>query len=134
MHVQEIMTEDPITLEETAKVGEALRILQTLEIRHLPIVNSQGLLVGMISDRDIRNAAMPYTISDGGRGSLEAPVSSIMSSDVVAVGPEAELREVIDQMLDNKVGALPVVEEASGDLLGIVSYVDILRELRDRAD
>ena len=47
-----------------------------------------------------------------------------MSSDVVSVDPETDVTELIDVMLENKVSALPVVDEASGDLLGIVSYVD----------
>ena len=56
-----------------------------------------------------------------------------MSADVVKVYPETDLGEVIDRMLDEKVGAVPVVDADTGDLLGIVSYVDVLRALRDGA-
>jgi len=56
-----------------------------------------------------------------------------MSGDVVTVYPETELSESIDRMLDLKVGALPVVDPSTGELQGIVSYVDLLRALRDRA-
>jgi CBS domain-containing protein len=51
-----------------------------------------------------------------------------MSSNVLSVGLEADLAEIIDLMLDQRVGAVPVVD-ADGTLVGIVSYVDILREV-----
>ena len=89
----------------------------------------------MVSDRDLRNARIPYTIQDGeagaGRNELDSPITSVMTSDVISVGPETEVPELIDLMLEYRVGALPVVEEETGDLLGIVSYVDVLRRLRD---
>jgi acetoin utilization protein AcuB len=134
MKAEEIMTEDPITVGTTARARDAVQILQTLEIRHLPVVSQDQTLIGMVSDRDLRNARVPYTIADV-RGApsgteLDTPITDIMSTDIVAVGPEADVVEIIDLMLDNKVGALPVVEDATGDLLGIVSYVDVLRHLR----
>ena len=119
----------------TAKVSDALQILQTLEIRHLPIVDERHQLVGMLSDRDIKDASVPYTAygsSGVARELLARPVTDIMSSDVVSVGTEAEIDEIIDLLLENKVGALPVVDETTGDLEGIVSYVDVLRAMRDR--
>lgn len=133
MNARDIMTHDPMTAAMTARVRDALNILQTLEIRHLPVVNEKNELVGMISDRDLRNARIPMTTDDtrGPNGAyLDAKVTDVMSSDVVTVGPEADVGEIIDLMLENKVGAVPVVEDSTGDLLGIVSYVDVLREMR----
>lgn len=132
MKARDIMTEDPMTALVTANVGDALEILQTLEIRHLPIIDNDGQLKGMISDRDIRNAATPYSALPGmvTNDFLARSVSEIMSGDVAAVSPEAEVDEIIDVLLEQKIGAVPVVEDSSGDLLGIVSYVDILRALR----
>jgi acetoin utilization protein AcuB len=54
-----------------------------------------------------------------------------MSSDVIAVGPDAEIGEVIDLLIDHKIGAVPVVDEETREALGIISYVDVLRALRD---
>ena len=56
-----------------------------------------------------------------------------MSPDVTTVHPETDLSESIDRMLDLKVGALPVVGPGTGKLQGIVSYVDLLRALREKA-
>jgi acetoin utilization protein AcuB len=119
MRANEIMTPDPMTLEMSARVSDALQVLQTLEIRHLPIVDERGRLVGMLSDRDIRSNAQ-----------LEQQITQVMSSDVVTVGAESEMLEVIDVLLEQRVGAVPVIDESSGDLLGIVSYVDVLRAVR----
>jgi CBS domain-containing protein len=134
MNAREIMTEDPITIAPTGAIREALQILQALEIRHLPVVDDDGMLVGIVSDRDIRQIGTPYTAPDlkvgDGRSLLDHPVSEIMSSDVIAVDAEAEVDEIIDAMVDNKVGALPVLDAPTGELLGIVSYVDVLRSMR----
>jgi CBS domain-containing protein len=75
----------------------------------------------MLSDRDLRSARA----SD-----LDALVTELMSADVVSVGPESDALEVIDLMIDTKVGAVPVVDDEDGSLLGIISYVDVLRKLR----
>lgn len=115
------MTHDPMTADVTARIGDALDILQALEIRHLPIIDQTGSLVGMISDRDVRGLAV---------SSLDRPVTSIMAADVSTIDPETEVEEIIDMLLELKVGALPVVDEESKELLGIVSYVDVLRALR----
>jgi acetoin utilization protein AcuB len=57
-----------------------------------------------------------------------------MSADVVAVGPEAELGAIVDLLIEHRVGAVPVVKPESGELIGIVSYVDVLAALRDSLD
>jgi acetoin utilization protein AcuB len=86
----------------------------------------------MLSDRDVGGLAFPELLGSAYAGrvqtALDAPVSTLMSSNVLSVGLEADLAEIIDLMLDQRVGAVPVVD-ADGTLVGIVSYVDILREV-----
>lgn len=126
------MTEDPITLRPNAKVREAVRLLQSMEIRHLPVVDEEQGLVGMLSDRDLRGVSLPHLIDERWFGDLrmamEEAVSTVMSSDVLSVDMETEARDIIELMLEHKVGAVPVVD-ADGGLVGIVSYMDVLREL-----
>jgi acetoin utilization protein AcuB len=128
----DVMTEDPATIPMTATVGEAVRLLHTLDVRHLPVVDDEGMLVGMLSDRDLRGLTFPEVIGEEYMGeiqtALEAPVSSIMTSDVVAVEVEDDVSLIIELMLDHKIGAVPVVD-SDESLVGIVSYVDILRQL-----
>jgi len=125
------MTEDPVTIAPHAKVREAVRLLQSMEIRHLPVVDDDEL-VGMLSDRDLRGVSLPHLIDERWFGDLrhamDEAVASVMSSDVLSVEAEADATEIIDLMLEHKVGAVPVVD-ADGNLVGIVSYMDVLREL-----
>lgn len=135
MVVQEIMTSDPVTVDATAPVAEALRILHDLDVRHVPVLDG-GELVGMLSDRDVRESevrGLEESVESGPSESpsLATPVAELMSTSLATVSPEDDVLDVIDLMLAQKVGALPVVEEHSGDLVGIVSYVDILRAARD---
>ena len=129
---RDLMTPDPIVVRETATVSEAVRIFQALEIRHLPVVNVRHELVGMLSDRDLRAFTIPDMIDGEWVGTihlaLEARVATLMSSDPLSVPLEADAAEIIDLMLDNKIGAVPVVD-ADGRIVGIVSYVDLLRVL-----
>jgi CBS-domain-containing membrane protein len=127
----DVMTEDPATISVTATVGEAVRLLQALDVRHLPVVDDEGALVGMLSDRDLRGLSFPEMIGEEYLGSiqtaLDAPVSSVMSSDVVAVEIEDDVAVIVELMLDRKIGAVPVVD-LDDTLVGIVSYVDLLRQ------
>lgn len=132
MNANDIMTENPMTVLESTSVRDAIELLQTLEVRHLPVVSTDGALVGMLSDRDIRNSGTPFTLLPE-RGEEEPPVVEIMTSDVVSVNSESEVNEIIDLMLEHRIGALPVIDPASGRLLGIVSYVDVLRSVRTLA-
>lgn len=137
MTVDEIMTEDVTTVEETASIGDALQLLEELDIRHLPVVRG-GEIIGMLSDRDLRSIGLSLVSDleslDQVRARMEPTVSTLMQGGVVSVDRSAELSEVIDLMLEERVGAVPVVEEDSADLVGIVSYVDVLRALRDEME
>jgi CBS domain-containing protein len=130
MIVREIMTSDPYASPVTITVRQALHALGEADVRHLPIVE-KGALVGIVSDRDLRtvipSALDAFEHPDQVRGILAQPIASVMNTDVLYVHPESEVAEAIDLMLEHKVGALPVVEPDSLKLVGIVSYVDILR-------
>ena len=128
----DLMTREPTTILEDAMVGEAIRLLQALQVRHLPVLNQQGDLVGMLSDRDVRAASIPTTVDKEWLGelrfALQTPVARVMTCEVVTVEEETETAEIIELMLENKIGAIPVLD-ADGELVGIVSYMDVLREL-----
>ncbi len=123
MVVEEIMSEHPYAIEADQTVREAMHRLMSLDIRHLPVLDD-GVLVGMLSDRDVRTIATE-SLTGEAADQLSAPVSDVMTSDPISVSPETEIGEVIDLMLEHRVGALPVVAEDK--LVGIVSYVDVLR-------
>jgi acetoin utilization protein AcuB len=127
MVVDEIMSPKPIAVEANQTVREALRRLITDDIRHLPVVDD-GVLVGMVSDRDVRGLASDVLSGNELTEQLARAVSEVMSSDLVTVDPETEIAEAIDLMIEHKIGALPVVSDTQ--LVGILSYVDVLRAAR----
>jgi len=127
MVVEEIMSPKPIAVEANQSIREALRRLITDDIRHLPVVDD-GVLVGMVSDRDVRGLASDVLSGNELSEQLARSVSEVMSSDVVTVDPETEIGEAIDLMIEHKIGALPVVSDTQ--LVGILSYVDVLRAAR----
>ncbi len=137
----ELMTENPRTVRVDDPIAEAVDVLQTTDFRHLPVLDEQGELVGMLSDRDLRGLQLPYSantaVVDAARQKTGVPVSTmpvstIMSGNVVSVGPDADMTELMELMLEHKIGALPVVD-AEGALVGIVSYVDIFRRILGEA-
>lgn len=134
MVVQEVMTEDPITAQSSTAIGKVLNTLFESDVRHLPIVDGDQL-VGIVSDRDLRAFLAPTMLElerpDDVRKRLAQPVSTVMNADVVSVTPETDLSEVIEMMIDQKVGAVPVVQPGTDELVGIVSYIDVLRAAQD---
>lgn len=108
-----------------------MRKLTELDVRHLPIVED-GELVGIISDRDLRDVIARLLAESADANSiLDRPIADTMSADVLVVDPETELEDVIDLMIEHRIGALPVVAPGTQDLVGIVSYIDVLRAARD---
>lgn len=118
------MTVNPITVDITDSLDAVEALLRELDVRHLPVLED-GVLTGIISDRDLG----PWrTENDGLREAARA--GQIMSADLITVNPESELTEVVDTMLEHKVGALPVVDASTQALVGIISYIDVLRAVR----
>lgn len=115
----DIMTTDVVTIRQTATVREALRTLDELDVRHLPVIDERKELVGMLSDRDLIRLRRSQEV-------LQRPVSEVMSADVLSVTPATEVTEIIDLMSENRIGAVPVVDNDS-HLAGLISYVDVLR-------
>jgi CBS-domain-containing membrane protein len=133
MIVREVMSAEPWATNVTSSLRHVLRLLAEADVRHLPIL-SDGALVGIISDRDLLALTGLSDASDdpeARRRALAEPASSVMSSNLITVHPDTEVAEAIDLMIEHRIGAIPVVEPGSAKLLGIVSYVDVLRAARD---
>lgn len=126
---RDLMTKDPISVAPSATVQDVMDLMLDKDIRHVPIVEG-GELIGMISDRDLRQISWAAVV-EGGPARLTVPVSSLMSGDPISVGEESDHTELIDIMIEQKVGAVPVIDEGENRLVGIVSYMDVLKHARD---
>jgi acetoin utilization protein AcuB len=134
MIVQEVMTRDPYIARAGDSIRAVLTKLSEADVRHLPVTEG-GTLVGIVSDRDLREV-VPSALDalERPRESakiLAQPVSGLMSTDVIAVGPNDDLIDAIDLMIEHRIGAVPVVDDRDSELVGIVSYVDALRAARE---
>lgn len=126
MVVSEIMSDEPLFARVSDRVGSLRAKLRQAGIRHMPVVE-EGRLVGIVSDRDLPPLVFPRPEAGSDLDREGDRVSDIMSSDVFSVDPETDVDDVIDLMIEQRIGAVPVVEADSLRLVGIVSYIDVLR-------
>ena len=139
LRAEDVMTRNPVTLDITSTVQDAADMMFAAEARHIPVV-THGTLIGMISDRDLRSYMLPRPErifhADEERAHMAVSVRAVIPSDVITVRPDTPVAELLDILLEEKIGAVPVLAPDTGDLIGMVSYIDVLRAVRpffDRA-
>ena len=131
MFVSQSMTRKVITIDKEANIFDAQEKLAEHRIRHLPVVDADGRLIGIVTDRDIRSA-MPYSLlkdpdNQPEREKLEdLKIREIMSTDPKTISPGYTIQDALLLIEEMRVGALPVVDE-QGKLKGIISVRDLLR-------
>lgn len=109
-----------LTVKAAEPVSEAYAEMAVGVIRHLPVVDDRGRLVGVLSDRDVLRAFAAKQSSC---------VADVMSRDVITTRPEANAHTAADLMLDHKISSLPVVDD-TGALVGLVTQTDYLEVAR----
>lgn len=127
MKVVDVMTRDPMTLAPTETVGQADEVMTQNRFRQIPIVTKKEL-VGIVTDRDVRSflsGSLLANSQDRDRA-FNTPVQEIMTTDPITVSPDDDLQEILEVLIEEKIGGIPVVDETEG-LVGIVTYVDVLR-------
>ena len=131
----EVMTPHPFTVANSDSIETALDILDSHNFRHLPVTDGQGNLVGIVSDRDLRSFALPMGVEldhpELAHGRSDRQIATIMQTDVISVDTETEIEEVLDLMIQEKIGSIPVVKPGTRLLVGIVSYLDLLKQLQE---
>lgn len=118
MLVADIMQSPVVTVRPDAPLAEAARLLAQRGIRHLPVVDEAGTLVGILSDRDLKRAVAGATALETLR------VGTVMTRAVITTVGRLPVEEAARLMVMEKISALPVVE--GGRLVGIVTETDIL--------
>jgi len=127
MKVVDVMTKDPLTVTPTETIGQADELMNTNKIRQLPVVQAKEL-VGIVTDRDIRSFLSGSLLEgvEAREEALNTKIREIMTTEPMTLSPDDDLQEAVEIMIDEKIGGIPVVDESEG-LVGIVTYVDVLR-------
>ena len=127
MKVVDVMTKNPLVMTPDETVGGADELMTENRIRQLPVVDGSALL-GIITDRDIRSFLADSSLADPAERAkaLRTKVSEIMTSEPLTLAPDDDLRDAVELLIEEKIGGIPVVDEAEG-VVGIVTYVDVLR-------
>ena len=132
MLIKEIMTTRVATVSMDDRLGVIKEIFEQAHFRHL-LVLEEEVLVGVISDRDLLRALSPYLDTDAEMNrdteTLNRRAHQIMSRHPITISPESSLQAASAIMLEQHVSCLPVLE--NGALVGIVSWKDLLRVMRD---
>jgi acetoin utilization protein AcuB len=123
MFVRDCMTPNPITVRPESDPLAALALLKAGDFRHLPVLDGQGSLIGIVDRADIEL----FLSKAGSPGVYKRNyhVEQLMTKAVVSVPPDCPLEEAAMTMVRHKIGSLPVVED--GLLVGIVTETDIFK-------
>ena len=133
MLVQNWMTRNPVAVEAESPFLEARVIMNEKKIGHLPVVD-RGKLIGVVTDRDLKEAApsgattldvyeMNYLL-------LKMKVRDLIKREPITIKPTNSVEKAATLMYENKVGCLPVVDDA-GALVGIITGRDLLGVMVD---
>jgi acetoin utilization protein AcuB len=131
MFVSRSMTRKVITADQQDSIFTAQERMATHHIRHLPVVDNENRLIGIVTDRDIRSA-LPYSFFREGISAEEKEklsslrVKDIMNRKIISISPSYTIQDALLLIQNSKVGALPVVDD-QGKLTGILSVRDLLR-------
>jgi acetoin utilization protein AcuB len=130
MHVRDLMEREVVTLDASDSLDLADDIMRLGRIRHMPVMSGRTL-VGILSQRDLFRAAISSVLqlrpAAERQWLAKIPVREAMTARVFTVSPDAPVRIAVQEMLDKRIGCLPVLEE--GKLVGLLSESDCMRHL-----
>ena len=124
MQVENYMSHAPVTLSKDTDYWKAFEIMQEKDLHHIPVVDDDRSVVGILTRRDLKIASMHFKEAD-------VEVSEVMHSPVITIAPGETLAKAARQMIDHRIGGLPVLK-GDGELVGILTETDLLRALIDR--
>ncbi|HDQ73526.1 MAG TPA: CBS domain-containing protein [Chloroflexi bacterium] len=133
MLVKDRMISDPVTVTVNTTVAEALEIIHHNLFRHLPVLDAEGNLVGVVTEKNLVYASQKGVQKEGQKegqkevGCEDSPadrsVGSLIEGTLVTVGPDLPIEEAARRMIDHRVDCLPVMKE--GQFIGLINDTDI---------
>lgn len=127
--VKEWMTAQTVSIRDDATLPDAHELMREYNIRRLPVLDANGMLVGIVSQTDVREAqpsdATSLSIYELNYLLAKLKIKSIMTTNPVTVSPDDSVANAAQIMLERKIGGLPVVKD--GQLIGMITESDIFR-------
>ncbi|MDF2854437.1 MAG: acetoin utilization protein AcuB [Neobacillus sp.] len=127
MKVEEIMKTEVITLAPTDSIADAMNVMEKRNIRHIPVIDHDNQLVGIVTLSDIRDAAPSIFRANDHLEDLQKPIKTIMKKDVITGHPLDFVEEIAAVFYEHKIGCLPITNNRK--LVGIVTETDMLMTL-----
>jgi len=132
MFISKVMTRNVVTIDKDDDISQAQEKMSKHLIRHLPVVDENNLLIGIVTDRDIRSALpSSHFIEENGPEEWKrfstCKIKDIMTKDPVTISPQDTIQDALILLFKKHFGALPVVVEQQ-KLIGIITVRDLLRE------
>jgi CBS domain-containing membrane protein len=128
LRVRDLMTADVTTLKRNDNLTLADDIMRLGRIRHLPVLDENGQLAGLLTQRDLFRGALAQALGYGERAQRQLMgtlvVKEVMTSEVITTTPDTPLADAARVLMERKIGCLPVVEE--GRLIGIITEGDFV--------
>ena len=124
MIVRQMMKNDVITLGSEDTIRCALETMKENRIRHIPIVEENYIVVGIITERDVKDASPSLFQLDLNEDLLTKPIKSIMSTNVITGHPLDFVEELAATMIENQIGCLPILQGKK--LVGLITETDLL--------
>jgi acetoin utilization protein AcuB len=127
MIVEEIMKRAVATLFPEDSIADAIKLMADKKIRHIPIIDENQFIIGLVSDRDIKDAAPSIFHWDEHSSDFEKPVKTIMNTDVITGHPLDFVEEISAVFYEHHISCLPIIKDKK--LVGIVTETDLLHTL-----
>jgi CBS domain-containing protein len=112
--IDEVMIPDVVTIDATATLAEAAEVMREAKVGMLPVMDGENL-IGVLTDRDLVIRGMAQDVRPS-----SVQVSECMSTNVIAVPPDAPVEGAMEIMAREQIGRLPVID-ADGKLIGVVT-------------
>jgi acetoin utilization protein AcuB len=142
LRVRQIMTSNVVTVGPEQVVADAAALMEEHGVRHLPVIDDDDILIGIVTDNDIREAETAGSVLSSYEPEVDArwlTVADIMTTDVVTISPDTTVGELARVLIRHKIGGTPVVVPdvkypSRHHLAGIVTETDIFTMLAEASE
>lgn len=129
--ISDFCTKEPYTIDVNEPFSRVWELFRTYHIRHVPVINNERIVVGIVSQKDLYKIVSPRKGLEGepiyNKEMLDRFIlKNVMNTDLVTLSLKDTLGSVIDIMVKRKFGCIPIVDEYK-KLVGVVTQIDVLR-------